>query len=95
MSKKYYGSICFTDLHEALKQGHSAGNKGKNGKIYVDVNLWINDEKDQYGNDASIQLNAKKDSTDKKLYIANLKESERKEETLQAADLEPIDDLPF
>jgi hypothetical protein len=97
MSKLYYGSICFSDLHEALKAAHSAGNKADNGKIYVNVNLWINDEKDKFGNIASLVLSPKKDSgDDNKIYIGNLKESEKKEpEAIKSADVDPIDDLPF
>ncbi|MNS54772.1 hypothetical protein D3C72_875850 [compost metagenome] len=100
MSKLYYGSICYTDLLDALKQAHSSGVKATNGKIYVNINVWINDKKDDYGNSASIQLNPKQDSGHEKLYIGNLKESEKKDPTpITAADISSTageeDDLPF
>lgn len=99
MSKLYYGSICYTDLLEALKQGHSSGVRAANSKIYVNINVWVNDKKDDYGNDAAIQLNPKQDSGDQKIYIGNLKESEKKEPTpITPADISndgSEDDLPF
>lgn len=97
MSKLLYGSICLSDLVEMGKTGHSAFKKGSNGKIYIDVNVWINDEKDQYGNDASIVLNPSKESGHLKKYIGNFKYSEVKG-SVQAneSDIPNIDDLlPF
>lgn len=53
-------SICVTDLVNMIKAGHSAGNIGKNGKVYANVTVWINDE-ERHGNDCGFQLNSTKD----------------------------------
>ena len=99
MSKSYYGSICHTDYMESLKTGKFKTIKSdKNGKIYVNVNLWINDEPDQFGNIASVQLAKKEEYKGEKLkaYIANLKESEPKvPEEATTSDFEDDDDLPY
>lgn len=78
MSKMLIGSLSWDKLKEAGRNGHSAFYKGKDGNTYFNVIVWLNDEKDKYGNDASVQLNPKKDKkdTDPKIYIGNLKNSE-------------------
>mgnify|MGYP000010409294 FL=1 len=75
MANLLVGSICLTDLNEQAKKGHSAFSRGKNGKIYVNINLWVNETPDQYGNTISIQLNSKKEvrETEGKIYIGNAK----------------------
>jgi hypothetical protein len=99
MSKLLYGSLCLSDLIEIAKTGHSAFKKSDNGKIYCSVNIWINDEKDQYGNDASIVVNPEKESGHLKKYIGNFKWSEIKggSSPVSAKDIPAIDesDLPF
>jgi len=101
MSKNYYGSINFTDLLEAAKAGHDGFAKSeKNGKIYVNVTVWLNDEVDKYGNIMSIQVNEKKDSPDfKKFYIGNLKRGTGTDGTvIPLADRNSLpddNDLPF
>ena len=55
MSKLFTGSICLTDISENFKKKHSGFSKSeKNGKIYANVSIWINDQPDQFGNDGSI-----------------------------------------
>jgi hypothetical protein len=79
MSKRYYGSICLTDMIEAAKKGHSAFSKSsKNGKIYCNVNLWDNEKVDEYGNTMSLQVNPSKEMKDKedRFYIGNFKKAE-------------------
>ena len=75
MSKKpMHGSICMTDLSNAFKANHSAFNKSeKNGKLYANIAVWLNDEPDQYGNILSFQLNSKKDAPDEKVYFGSAK----------------------
>lgn len=75
----FYGSVCLTDMIELAKKKHSAFSKGNNGKIYANVNVWLNDEKDKYGNIMSVQINPTKEMKDleDRVYIGNLKESER------------------
>ena len=73
-NKPMHGSICMTDLSEAFKKNHSAFNKSeKNGKLYANIAVWMNDQPDQYGNILSFQLNSKKDATDDKVYFGNAK----------------------
>ena len=69
MSKLLYGSIDFSKLLELAKAGNKAFSKAQNGKIYVNINVWLNDEKDQYGNDASLQTNFKEATKDEKIYF--------------------------
>lgn len=98
MSKSLNGSICLTDLIELAKQQDKSFTKAKNGKIYCSVKLWINDEKDQYGNIASIQTTFKDATKEQKKYFGNFKEFEKQEpQPITQNDFpESIgDDLPF
>lgn len=98
MSQKFYGSLCLSDILEKAKSGHSAFSKAENGKIYFNTNIWLNDEKDKFGNVMSVQLQSKKDLVEKegKVYIGNLKESENKPlSTNETSELPDVDSLPF
>lgn len=98
MSKLLYGSIDFSKLLELAKAGNKAFSKAENGKIYLNLNVWINDEKDKYGNDASIQTTFKESTKEEKIYCGNLKISEQKApEPLpeNSTDIPEPDDLPF
>ena len=64
----------------------------------MNLNVWINDEADQFGNNASLQTTFKDSTKEDKIYFGNLKISERKEaEQLQENSNEIPDDsdLPF
>jgi hypothetical protein len=79
MNQLFGGSICLTDLIEQAKKGHSAFSKSvKNGKVYFNMNTWINEEKDKFGNSMSHQLNSTKEKREAegKIYIGNSKELE-------------------
>lgn len=72
------GSFCLNDVIEAMKAGHSAFSKSeKNGKTYVSIKQWVNEEEDQYGNHSSISLNSDKTApeAERKVnkYIGNMK----------------------
>lgn len=98
MSKLMYGSLCLSEINELAKKGHGAFSKGKNGKIYFNVKMWINETPDMYGNDASVLVATPKDVEEPKQYIGNLKFSELKEpQPLEPnSDEIPSDDvLPF
>lgn len=98
MSKLLYGSLDFSKLLELAKAGNKAFSKASNGKIYLNLNVWINDEKDNYGNDASIQTTFKEATKEEKIYFGNLKISEQKPpEPLAENSVEIPDetDLPF
>lgn len=93
-------SICLDDLFAASKAGHSAFNKGKNGKTYVNAIIWTNEQPDQFGNIGSIQLMQPKESTDKKVYVGSIKGNKPQDEqpTPQQAIKPEIgfnDELPF
>lgn len=79
-------SLCLTDLIDLANKGHSAFSRSqKNGKVYVNLTQWINDEPDQYNNNASVQLNPHKDKRDAdiaafgKCYVGNGKYAQRPE----------------
>lgn len=95
MSKLYYGSIDFSKLLEQAKQGHKAFSKAQNGKIYLNLNVWINDEKDQFDNIASIQANFKDATKEDKFYFGNLKESEFSQQPVTSDDIPNEDDFAF
>ncbi len=98
MGKMITGSIDLTKLLEQAKAQHSAFAKANNGHIYVSVLVWQNDEKDKYGNEFSVQLNAKKDApeTERKIYIGNMKFQEAGAgEPVKAEDIPEADSLPF
>ena len=96
MSKLYYGSISLTELLAKAKEGHPSFVRANNGKIYVNVSLWLNDEKDQFGNSASMKISDKGEH--KGSYIGNLKESEGARELTQSESNQlanSLEDLPF
>jgi len=95
-NKPMHGSICMTDLSEAFKKNHTAFNKSeKNGKLYANIAVWMNDEPDQYGNILSFQLNSKKDATDDKVYFGNAKLPDGVKVEPKKAEPESEDSLPF
>jgi hypothetical protein len=103
-NQSFYGSICITDLIEQAKVKHSAFSKGKNGKVYCNVQIWLNKEEDKYGNIMSAQLQPTKErkDIDTKLYIGNFKKSEGAK-PINGKDIasvskgldEALNDLPF
>lgn len=97
MSKLYNGSILLSDIPKEKM------NVGKNGKKYLNINVWINDNVDQFGNIGSIQVSlpkAERDAGGKGAYIGNFKEPQQQsaapitqpQPTQQQGTL---DDLPF
>lgn len=98
MSKLLYGSVDFSKLLELAKAGNKAFSKAANGKIYLNLNVWINDEKDNYGNDASVQITFKDATKEEKVYCGNFKISEQAVPVPLAegsSDIPEADDLPF
>ena len=96
MSVSYYGSIDFSKLIEQAKAGHKAFSKSeKNGKIYLNVDVYVKDEVDQFGNIASIRGTFKGATKEDKFYFANLKESQFNEQKVEVSDISDLDDLPF
>jgi hypothetical protein len=78
--------------------------KGAKG-TYLDIDIWISEKTDNYGNDVSIQQQTKKDEP--KIYIGNGKTYKPKETPPQASgeyqkygkvqtgSMSDINDLPF
>lgn len=97
MAQRFYGSIDVTEITNQANARHSSFSKGKNGKIYASVNVWVNDEPDKYGNYLSIQLNPTKEMAkeEKKVYIGNLKKGESSNTPLGENDRVSINtDIP-
>ena len=90
MSKKYWGSMNLNAIKEAI-QGGVTPFEGKKGK-YLEIQVWVNDEPDQFGNSLSIQVYNKE--TKQATYLANLKLSDYQPDgAAPAKSSEP--DLPF
>jgi hypothetical protein len=89
MSQLFIGSICVSDIpKDKLTQA-------KNGKLYLNVDIWVNEEKDKYENIGSIsvrQTKEEREAKEKKTYLGNFKTSELK---AQVPEQKAFDDLPF
>jgi len=90
MNQLFNGSICVSDIPK--------GNltQAKNGKLYLNIDIWINADVDQYGNIGSVSVRQSKEqreAKEKKTYIGNFKKSELKQPDAPAQNV--IDDLPF
>jgi len=97
MAQSYYGSIDFSKLLEMAKSGHKAFSKSeKNGKIYLNVDVYVKDEAGQFGDKASIRATFKGATKEDKFYFANLKESAPFVESQPtSSDIPDTDELPF
>jgi hypothetical protein len=95
MATGFYGSIDFSKLMEQAKAGNKAFTKSENGKIYLNVRVYVNDEVDKYGNIASFQSNFKGATKEDKFYFGNLKESTPLEIPIVEAEIIDASDLPF
>lgn len=92
MATGLWGSICLQDFLEGAQVAQAPDgsvwlNLGslpqsrfkrsdKNGKIYAGINIWINDELDEYQNAAAISFQQSQDERNqqaKRKYIGNLK----------------------
>jgi len=93
--KSYYGSIDFSKLLEQAKSGNKAFTKNENGKIYLNVRVWVNDELDKFGNCASFQSNFKGATKEERFYFGNMKESVAVEEKVTESDIPNVDDFVF
>lgn len=89
-------SICLSNIPKDKILKHD------NGKLYLNLETWDNEEPDQYDNDFSVsiplskdELEAKKNGEEvKRVYLGNGRIWEPKEK-MQPAKEEDIDDLPF
>lgn len=100
MSKMLTGSIDLNKIDKTkIVSTDKNGNPFENGAKYLNVVVWINDELDNYGNKASIQISQSKEEREagvKATYIGNLKEPQsRNNEPTSARTAQVADDLPF
>lgn len=97
MSQLLYGSLDFSKLLELAKAGNKAFSRAENGKIYMNLNVWINDEKDKFGNSASMQTTFKDSVKEEKIYFGNLKLSEQQTKPLEEnnSSIPNAEDLSF
>ena len=88
MSQKplsFYGQLNLTEIKEGLKTGNIKAQKiqtKKGEQIIFDINVWVHGEADQYNNNASVQMQLKKEAFEggvkNTYYIGNLKYQESK-----------------
>jgi len=100
MSKLLTGSIDLNKIDKTkIVSTDKNGNPFENGAKYLNVVVWINDEADKYGNNASIQISQLKEEREagvKSIYIGNLKEPQgRNNEPTSTRSAQVADDLPF
>lgn len=101
MAGRYYGSLDLSEILEAANKKHSAFSRAKNGRVYFNVNVYINDAPDKFGNQMKLVLSSSKDAykNEGKIFIGNLREAKptegqpqkKKGETKTVYD----DGLPF
>ncbi len=99
MSKLLTGSIDLNKIDKTkIIDRDKDGNLFQNGAKYLNVAVWINDQVDQYGNNASIQISQSKEEREagvKSIYIGNLKEPQSRNNEPTSAKRESVDNLPF
>jgi hypothetical protein len=100
MGKKLnYGSLCYTEIVAQAKNAHPAFSRAQNGKVYFNIDVWLNDEPDKLGNTISVSLSKKKGDDIKSVTIGNLKVNEQQPQMPISKPTEQTvskdDDLPF
>lgn len=95
MSQLFNGSICLTDIPK-----DKITTSEKNGKKYLNITVWLNDDADQYGNIGSLQVSQSKqerEAGEKKQYIGNFKKPQGAAPAPQSNGSESLSDdsLPF
>jgi hypothetical protein len=92
MNKFLLGSLNLSKIpKEKIKED-------RNGNKWLDITIWFNEEPDQYGNNLSVQVSAKKDEP--KVYIGNAKfyvpkEDKEPPKAKEGFKKESDDGLPF
>ena len=76
VTKRYRASICISKLDTSMVK------KGKDGKDYLNVNIVLFDEPNQYGSIGMIEVYVPKEQKqdDKNYIVGNLKDFEQKQE---------------
>lgn len=84
MAQLLNGSICLSDIPK-----DKIWKSEKTGKQYLNINVWINDDADKFGNNGSIQVSQTKeerDANEAKKYVGNIKFVQAKQQT-QSSDV--------
>lgn len=79
MAQLLNGSICLSDIPK-----DKIWKSEKTGKQYLNINVWINDDADKFGNNGSIQVSQTKeerDANEAKKYVGNIKFVQAKQQT--------------
>lgn len=92
--QRLHGALNLSKLLKAAKAKNKAFFKTEKGDIMFWVDIWINDTPDQYGNDASVQLQTEKGSNEK-IYFGNAKFQKHKEQQMQDDEIPDPENLPF
>lgn len=104
MATIYSGSIDVTKIiKEKLVTTNKNGEPFSNGAKYLNIQIIVNDDADQYGNHLSVSINQTKEERDSKeprIFLGNGKKvwESPKENTDPIKDTTPFldkDDLPF
>ena len=100
MAKLLTGSINLSKIDKTkIVDRDKNGNPFENGSKFLNIVVWVNDEVDDYGNKASIQIGQSKEEREagvKSIYIGNLKEPQsRTNEQTSAKAASVGDSLPF
>jgi len=93
MNTLYTGSICLSDIDKT-----KIAKSDKNGKLYLSVDIWVNEQPDIYGNIGSINVRQSKEereAKEKKTYIGNFKQLEGKPQAGTYLADDKTSDLPF
>ncbi len=80
MAKSLTGSINLTKLSKLFKAGHSSFWKSRVGDDWANIEVYIKDQPDQYGNHASVSITPSKkakESGEQLAFIGNVKWYER------------------
>ncbi len=68
--------VNFSKLAKYVEENKDKLYTNKDGESFVSLNVWINEQPDQFGNLGSVQINTPKDQ--KKIYIGNFKDKKDK-----------------
>ena len=89
-------SICLTDIPKERITKHT------NGKLYLSISTWDNEQPDAYGNDFSVSITPTKEENERRkagekvnrVFIGNGKIWPANDNMRQATDAD-LDDLPY
>ena len=84
MSKLITASINLKKVDQSLL---IPGEKGK----YLNLTIWVNDEKDQYGNDVSVEQRVEKGKD--KIYLGNGRQWKQNEQSAEHAGANTAEDV--